>query len=56
MDAVVARAMSLIQAVTQTVANLETRCDANDWSEQIETLKAMRRDLMKEIGKTPSLD
>jgi hypothetical protein len=52
MDSVVARALVVIQAVTETIANLESRTDGIDWSEQIETLKGMRRDLMNEIGIT----
>jgi hypothetical protein len=56
MDPVVTRALVVIQAVTETIADLENRPDASDWSEQIETLKAMRHDLMNEIGLTPAAD
>ena len=53
MDPVVERALIVIQAVTETIADLEGRADAGQWAEQIETLKTMRRDLMVEIGMTP---
>lgn len=54
MDPAVARALVVLQAVTQTIANLESRPGASNWSEQIETLKTMRHDLMNEIGLAPT--
>jgi hypothetical protein len=56
MDPVVDRALIIIQAVTETIADLESRRDANSWSEQIQTLKSMRRGLIAEIGVTPRAD
>jgi hypothetical protein len=56
MDPVVARALVVIEAVTQTIADLESRPDASDWSEQVEALSTLRRDLMNEIGITPTGD
>ena len=50
------RALIVIQAVTETIADLESRTDGVDWSEQVETLRKMRRDLMNEIGMTPPAD
>jgi hypothetical protein len=56
MDPVVERALIVIQAVTETIADLESRPDAGNWAEQIETLKTMRRDLMVEIRMKPPAD
>jgi hypothetical protein len=55
-DPAVGRALVVIQEVAEIIANLESRPDASYWSEQIETLKTMRRDLMNEIGIAPAGD
>jgi hypothetical protein len=53
---VVTRALIVLQAVAETIADLESRVDARDWSDQIAMLKTIRRDLVNEIRMSSPAD
>ena len=48
-DPLVQRARVLLQAVDETIADLQDRPDAAQWEEQIRTLEAMRDGLVAEL-------
>jgi hypothetical protein len=48
-DLISQRARFVIQAVTETLADLQNRQDAGRWAEQITTLEAMRDRLIAEL-------
>lgn len=49
-DPISQRARLVIQAVTETLADLRNRPDAAEWAEQIITLEAMRDRLVDELS------
>jgi len=49
-DLISQRARFVIQAVTETLADLRNRPDAGRWAEQITTLDAMRDRLIAELS------
>jgi hypothetical protein len=49
-DLISQRARFVIQAVTETLADLQNRPDAGRWAEQITTLEAMRDRLIAELS------
>jgi hypothetical protein len=49
-DPISERARFVIQAVTETLADLRNRPDAGQWTEQITTLEAMRDRLVAELS------
>ena len=49
-DPISQRARLVIQAVTETLADLRNRPDAAEWAEQIITLEAMRDRLVNELS------